>query len=81
VCAPSNVAIDNILQRCITLNNARMKLVRLGHAARTHQSCSSYTLDALMENSEEMQLAQDAKRELVSCLVLLFILFVFTERY
>jgi DNA polymerase alpha-associated DNA helicase A len=84
VCAPSNVAIDNILQRCITLNNSRMKCVRLGHAARTHQSCALYTLDALMESSEEMQLAQDAKRELVCAVVWCYYEFLFcffAERY
>ena len=59
-CAPTNTAVDNMLIRLIELDQ---KVVRIGHPARVSQSLQSYTLDGLMEQSDEMSVIQSMRRE------------------
>ena len=53
-CAPSNVAVDNILDK-LTANKTK-KVVRLGHPARVDPKLQKYSLDAIVANSEQTQL-------------------------
>lgn len=57
---PSNTSVDNLLVRL-----ARLKLnaVRLGHPARVSQELQSSTLDAQVEQHENMAIAKDMTRE------------------
>ena len=50
VCAPSNAAIDLILDK---LNQQGIKAVRIGHPARVSEETLSYTLDARLANHQE----------------------------
>jgi len=59
VCAPSNVAVDNLLERLAI--SPGLKVVRLGHPARMYQRLQKYSLDALVNCSEQMAL--------VSCII------------
>lgn len=62
-CAPSNIAVDNLLERLVA---NKVKVVRLGHPARVHRELQKHSLDAIISGSEE--------RELVSglCFLTLF---------
>ncbi|MGL4515020.1 MAG: IGHMBP2 family helicase [Lacipirellulaceae bacterium] len=46
-CAPSNTAVDNLLER---LANHKLRVVRLGHPARVRSALESHTLDAMVDN-------------------------------
>lgn len=46
-CAPSNLAVDNLVER---LAAAKVRIVRVGHPARATQLTQRYTLDCLMHN-------------------------------
>ena len=61
VCAPSNVAVDNLVER---LARAKVKVVRLGHPARVNQGLVQHSLDAIISNSDEGALVRDIYREL-----------------
>ena len=50
-CAPTNTAVDNLLERLIA---HQQNVVRLGHPARVSQALQDHTLDGLVEQSEEM---------------------------
>ena len=61
VCAPSNVAVDNLLERLV---GVRMRVVRLGHPARISDKLQQHCLDAIISSSEEGALVRDVYREL-----------------
>ena len=77
-CAPSNVAVDNLLERLAVAtvpvpyddSSARvrrrggLRLVRLGHPARVSSSVIRHTLDALVAEADGTALARDARQEL-----------------
>jgi len=48
VCAPSNIAVDNLVER---LANHNVKMVRLGHPGRVLDSIAKYCLDAIVDRS------------------------------
>jgi len=62
-CAPSNTAVDNLLERLVV---ADQSVVRLGHPARVKQELQEHTLDALVEQHENTrwvnQLLRDAEK-------------------
>nr|XP_045602750.1 DNA-binding protein SMUBP-2-like [Procambarus clarkii] len=60
-CAPSNLAVDNLVER-LTVSGVR--LVRLGHPARVTHLTQRYTLDAILHNSEESQILEDIRRDI-----------------
>jgi superfamily I DNA and/or RNA helicase len=78
VTAPSNVAVDNILERLITISSAStsssrrstttklppLNAVRLGHPARLKASILPYSLEALVQSSEGTEIVQDVRKEL-----------------
>ncbi|MCA9047979.1 MAG: IGHMBP2 family helicase [Planctomycetaceae bacterium] len=59
-CAPSNTAVDNLLER---LANCGESVVRLGHPARVLEVVRSHTLDALVEQHELHEVIRDMHRE------------------
>lgn len=61
VCAPSNLAVDNLVER---LAAAKVRLVRLGHPARVTPLTQRHTLDAILHNSEEWQVLGDIRTEM-----------------
>lgn len=65
VCAPSNVAVDNLLDR---LHRMKVRVVRLGHPARASPELQPLSLDARIAGSEEGALVRDVYKELDSAL-------------
>ena len=59
-CAPTNTAVDNMLRRLIGL---KQNVVRLGHPARVSENLQEYTLDGMVERSEEMTVIKSMRRE------------------
>ncbi|MEO2048201.1 MAG: AAA domain-containing protein [Pirellulales bacterium] len=59
-CAPSNTAVDNMLERLIALN---LCPVRLGHPARVKSELRSHTLDALVEQHDNARWVKQLRRE------------------
>ncbi len=59
-CAPSNTAVDNLLERLV---NSGENAVRLGHPARVLEVVRTHTLDALVEKHEAFQLIREMQRE------------------
>ncbi|XP_033743821.1 DNA-binding protein SMUBP-2-like [Pecten maximus] len=60
-CAPSNIAVDNLVER---LARNKLKIVRLGHPARVLPHIQKYSLDAILANSEETKLVEDVRKDL-----------------
>lgn len=63
-CAPSNVAVDNILERLVQKAGSKVKVVRLGHPARMTEAVLSHSLDALVEADERSAIVAEVKKEL-----------------
>jgi superfamily I DNA and/or RNA helicase len=55
VCAPSNLAVDNLLERLIAHGD---RAVRLGHPARVLPQLREHTLDLLAEDHPDVRLAR-----------------------
>ena len=58
-CAPSNTAVDNLLER---LAAAGQRVVRVGHPARVKEVLREHTLDALVADHENMRLVRELLR-------------------
>jgi len=59
-CAPSNLAVDNLLERLVAEGE---QAIRLGHPARVLPELREHTLDYLVENHPEMRQVQALTRE------------------
>lgn len=59
-CAPSNTAVDNLLEKLVA---ARQKTVRLGHPARVSRRLHDHTLDAQVARHELTGLIREMRRE------------------
>ena len=59
-CAPSNAAVDNLLERLI---DAKQRVVRIGHPARVAQRVRDYSLDGLVEQHENTPVIREMLRE------------------
>ena len=59
-CAPSNLAVDNMLERLLACGE---KAIRLGHPARVLPELRAHTLDLIVENHPEVRLAHKLARE------------------
>jgi len=83
VCAPSNVAVDNVLERLVADQSpkkqkrsrkerqGRLKAVRLGHPARLKESILPYSLESLVQNADGTEIVSDVRSELQSFLRIL----------
>ncbi|KHN96270.1 DNA-binding protein SMUBP-2 [Metarhizium album ARSEF 1941] len=63
VCGPSNVSVDNIVER---LSPHRVPIVRLGHPARLLPSVLRHSLDVLTNTSEAGAIVRDVRAEMDS---------------
>ncbi|RYN82860.1 DNA polymerase alpha-associated DNA helicase A [Alternaria tenuissima] len=61
VCGPSNISVDNIVER---LASHKVPMVRLGHPARLLPSVLNHSLDVLTRTSEAAALVQDVRKEM-----------------
>lgn len=59
-CAPSNTAVDNLLEKLV---DARQKCVRLGHPARVSERLHDHTLDTQVARHELTALIREMQRE------------------
>ncbi len=59
-CAPSNTAVDNLLERLVP---CKVNVVRIGHPARVQEVLQQHTLDSLAENSPIMDVVKEMMRE------------------
>lgn len=59
-CAPSNTAVDNLLDRLV---RAGTRVVRIGHPARITERLRNYSLDGLVEEHESTTVIKDMIRE------------------
>ena len=59
-CAPSNTAVDNLLERLIA---GKQRVVRIGHPARVAEELQAYTLDGLVDSHESADVIHDMYRE------------------
>jgi superfamily I DNA and/or RNA helicase len=59
-CAPSNLAVDNLLERLLAMGE---QPIRLGHPARVLPELRAHTLDQLVENHPDVRLARKLARE------------------
>jgi hypothetical protein len=69
VCAPSNVAVDNLLEKLgqyASLPKAlcKPKMIRLGHPARVSPAIQRYCLDAAIEADEAQEIIFDIRKEI-----------------
>lgn len=62
VCAPSNVAVDNLVEKLVDAKFTKM--LRLGHPARALPELQRYTLDAVLSSSDQYQLIEDIRNEI-----------------
>ena len=74
VTAPSNIAVDNLVER---LSAARFapRLVRLGHPARLMPHLIKYSLDAIVSAAEETDIVRDVRKDIQKTLVISFYFF------
>ena len=59
-CAPSNTAVDNLLERLVA---GGQRVVRVGHPARVKDELRNHTLDALVETHDNMRVVKDLLRK------------------
>lgn len=59
-CAPSNTAVDNLLEKLVPLISTAL---RVGHPARVFESLRGHTLDELVENDPSTSIIKDMMRE------------------
>jgi superfamily I DNA and/or RNA helicase len=59
-CAPSNMGVDNLLERLV---RAGESVVRLGHPARVLPGLREHTLDLLVEDHDDTRLARKYAKE------------------
>jgi superfamily I DNA and/or RNA helicase len=60
VCAPSNLAVDNVLERLLARGE---KAVRLGHPARVLPQLREHTLDLMVEDHPDVRQARKYAKE------------------
>ncbi|KAI5291779.1 hypothetical protein KEM54_000015 [Ascosphaera aggregata] len=61
VCGPSNISVDNIVER---LAAKKVPVIRLGHPARLLDSVVSHSLEAFTQTSEAGEIVKDVRKEI-----------------
>lgn len=59
-CAPSNTAVDNLLERLVAM---LPNVLRVGHPARVFESLRGHTLDELVDADPSTQVVREMRRE------------------
>eukprot|EP00920_Eleutheroschizon_duboscqi_P011769 GHVT01028191.1.p1 GENE.GHVT01028191.1~~GHVT01028191.1.p1 ORF type:complete len:1241 (+),score=192.89 GHVT01028191.1:221-3943(+) len=67
-CAPSNVAVDNLLEKCILAGVPKRKCLRLGHPARLSKCVLHCCMEQVIKHTDSSLLCVDVRRELSACL-------------
>ena len=62
-CAPSNTAVDNLVEKLVGL---KQRVVRVGHSARITERLRNCSLDSLVEKHENMSVIREMQREIDS---------------
>ncbi|XP_038136327.1 DNA-binding protein SMUBP-2 [Cyprinodon tularosa] len=65
-CAPSNVAVDNLVER---LARSKAKVLRLGHPARLLESIQKHSLDAVLACSDNASIIADIRKDIDKAMV------------
>ncbi|KAM5247003.1 DNA-binding protein SMUBP-2 [Ctenodactylus gundi] len=60
-CAPSNIAVDNLVER---LARCKQRILRLGHPARLLESIQQHSLDAVLARSDNAQIVADIRSDI-----------------
>ncbi|NWX17947.1 SMBP2 protein, partial [Aegotheles bennettii] len=60
-CAPSNVAVDNLVER---LAGSKARILRLGHPARLLQPIQQHSLDAVLARGDNAQIVADIRKDI-----------------
>lgn len=60
-CAPSNVAVDNLVER---LAQCKAKVLRLGHPGRLLESIQKHSLDAIVAQSANADIIADIRKDI-----------------
>ncbi|XP_065611447.1 DNA-binding protein SMUBP-2 [Cyrtonyx montezumae] len=60
-CAPSNVAVDNLVER---LAGYKARILRLGHPARVLEPIQQHSLDAVLARSDNAQIVADVRKDI-----------------
>ncbi|KAI7802486.1 DNA-binding protein SMUBP-2 [Triplophysa rosa] len=60
-CAPSNVAVDNLVERLV---RSKVKVLRLGHPARLLESIQKHSLDAVLAHSDNTNIIADIRKDM-----------------
>ncbi|XP_038663403.1 DNA-binding protein SMUBP-2 [Scyliorhinus canicula] len=60
-CAPSNIAVDNLVER---LAQFKAQVLRLGHPARLLESIHRHSLDAVLAHSDNTQIVMDIRKDI-----------------
>lgn len=61
VCGPSNISVDNIVER---LAAKKVPVIRLGHPARLLESVVSHSLEVVTQTSEAGEIVKDVRKEI-----------------
>lgn len=61
MCGPSNISVDNIVER---LAPHKLPIIRLGHPARLLPSVLNHSLDVLTQTSEAAGIVKDVRKEM-----------------
>ncbi|OQS07379.1 DNA polymerase alpha-associated DNA helicase A [Thraustotheca clavata] len=65
VCAPSNIAVDNVLEK-LAATKPKFRMTRVGHPARLLPQVLHYCLDARIQSSDGTQIVSDIRKEMTS---------------
>ncbi|XP_061465901.1 DNA-binding protein SMUBP-2 isoform X2 [Rhineura floridana] len=60
-CAPSNIAVDNLVER---LADCKERILRLGHPARLLESIQHHSLDAVLARGDNAQIVADIRKDI-----------------
>uniref|UniRef100_A0A8C4TQN8 DNA-binding protein SMUBP-2 n=1 Tax=Falco tinnunculus TaxID=100819 RepID=A0A8C4TQN8_FALTI len=60
-CAPSNVAVDNLVER---LAGYKARILRLGHPARLLEPIQHHSLDAVLARGDNAQIVADIRKDI-----------------
>ncbi|XP_021563759.1 DNA-binding protein SMUBP-2, partial [Carlito syrichta] len=60
-CAPSNIAVDNLVER---LARCKRRILRLGHPARLLETIQQHSLDAVLARSDSAQIVADIRKDI-----------------
>ncbi|NXT76324.1 SMBP2 protein, partial [Zapornia atra] len=60
-CAPSNIAVDNLVER---LAGCKARILRLGHPARLLEPIQQHSLDAVLSRGDNAQIVADIRKDI-----------------